>query len=76
MGETAKEALMAILAAYAVPHPPLIIPTVGRGEERGIARTIEAYRDVARRIVAHDPETIVVTSPHAPLYGAGFPRRR
>lgn len=63
---------MAILAAYAVPHPPLIIPTVGRGEERGIARTIEAYRNVARRIVAHDPETIVVTSPHAPLYGAGF----
>lgn len=63
---------MAILAAYAVPHPPLIISTVGRGEERGIARTIEAYRDVARRIVAHDPETIVVTSPHAPLYGTGF----
>lgn len=63
---------MSILAAYAVPHPPLIIPTVGRGEERGIQDTIDAYRNVARRIAALRPETIVVVSPHAPLYRDAF----
>ena len=63
---------MSILAGYAVPHPPLIIPSVGRGEERGIQTTIDAYREIARRIAALQPETIVISSPHAPLYRDGF----
>lgn len=63
---------MSILTGYAVPHPPLIIPSVGRGEERGIQTTIDAYREIARRIVALQPETIVISSPHAPLYRDGF----
>ena len=33
---------MGIMAAMAVPHPPLIIPEVGRGQERGIAKTVAA----------------------------------
>lgn len=59
---------MGIVAAYAVPHPPLIVPEVGRGQERAIQDTIDAYREVARRIAAHAPDTIVVVSPHAPLF--------
>lgn len=59
---------MGIVAAYAVPHPPLIVPAVGRGEERAIQATVDAYEEVARRIAAHAPDTIVVSSPHAPLY--------
>lgn len=59
---------MSIVAAYAVPHPPLIVPAVGRGQEQVIQDTIDAYRQVARRIAAHAPDTIVVTSPHAPLF--------
>ena len=63
---------MALLAAYAVPHPPLIVPAVGRGQEAAIADTIAAYREVARRVAAHRPDLIVITSPHAPLYRDGF----
>lgn len=59
---------MTLLAAYAVPHPPLIVPSVGKGEERAISATVDAYREVARRIAAHRPDTVIVTSPHAPLY--------
>lgn len=59
---------MGILAAYAVPHPPLIVPSVGRGEERSIQATVDAYEEVARRIAAHRPDTIVIASPHAPFY--------
>ena len=40
---------MAILAAMAVPHPPLIMPEVGKGEEQTIQSTIDAYREVMRR---------------------------
>lgn len=63
---------MGILAAYAVPHPPLIVPAVGRGEEAKISDTIRAYEEVARRVAALAPDTIVVLSPHAPAYRDGF----
>lgn len=59
---------MGILAAYAVPHPPLIVPSVGKGEERAIQATIDAYQEVARRIACHNPDTVIVSSPHAPFY--------
>ncbi|MGN0035146.1 MAG: AmmeMemoRadiSam system protein A [Coriobacteriales bacterium] len=59
---------MAIEAAFIVPHPPLIIPSVGKGQERGISKTVAAYRKVACRIADIAPDTIVVSSPHATLY--------
>lgn len=59
---------MAILAAYAVPHPPLIIPGVGHGREQGIRATIDAYHEVGRRIAALAPETLVVSTPHSVMY--------
>lgn len=33
---------MAIAGAFIVPHPPIIFPVIGRGEERKIRRTIDA----------------------------------
>lgn len=63
---------MSIVAAYAVPHPPLIVPSVGCGEERAIQSSIDAYKIVAQRIREHQPQTVVVVSPHAPLYRDGF----
>lgn len=59
---------MALPAAFIVPHPPLIIPAVGRGKETGIQATIDAYDEVAQQIAALKPQTIVVTSPHATAY--------
>lgn len=63
---------MGLLAAYAVPHPPLIVPVVGAGQEAAIADTTAACEEVARRIAAHNPDVVVITSPHAPLYRDGF----
>ncbi|MEC4176325.1 AmmeMemoRadiSam system protein A [Adlercreutzia sp. R7] len=63
---------MGLLAAYAVPHPPLIVPAVGGGQEAEVADTTAAYEEVARRIADHAPDLIVVVSPHAPLYRDGF----
>lgn len=63
---------MGLLAAYAVPHPPLIVPAVGQGQEAAIADTTAAYQEIARRVAEHDPDIIVIASPHAPLYRDGF----
>lgn len=59
---------MGIVAAFAVPHPPLIIPAVGQGRERGIQRTIDAYDEVGRRVAKFAPDTIVVSTPHSVMY--------
>ncbi len=63
---------MSITAAYMVPHPPMIIPQVGRGSEKQIRRTVQAYEAVAEEIAKHQPDTILVTSPHAQIYADYF----
>ena len=63
---------MPIAAAYMVPHPPMIVPEVGRGSEEQVRKTIESYKAVADEIAAIRPETIIVTSPHAVLYADYF----
>ncbi|MBR3328283.1 MAG: AmmeMemoRadiSam system protein A [Atopobiaceae bacterium] len=59
---------MAICGAFVLPHPPLIIPQVGRGRERDIQATVDACEQVGRQIAELAPNTIVITSPHATLY--------
>ena len=63
---------MSILAACMVPHPPMIVPEVGRGSERQIAATQEAYECAARFIAAFRPETIIISSPHTVMYADYF----
>ena len=63
---------MPITGAFMVPHPPLIVPEVGRGGEKQIEKTIRAYERAAQEIAALKPETIIVTSPHAVMYADWF----
>ena len=59
--------MTAIRFACISPHPPVIVPEIGRGRERETARTIEALRQVAEELGEQQPETVVVISPHGPL---------
>ena len=61
-----------IKAAFMVPHPPIIIPDIGKGEEKKIQKTINAYHAVAREIGSLKPDTIVLMSPHQILYSDYF----
>jgi AmmeMemoRadiSam system protein A len=63
---------MGLLGAFIVPHPPLIIPEIGKGDEQKISKTIESYKEIARRIAELKPDTIVITSPHALMYSDYF----
>ena len=63
---------MSISGAVIVPHPPLIIPAVGRGEERQIQATVDAYRAAARRVAQWDPEVLLLSSPHIVMYADYF----
>lgn len=59
---------MSIITTFIVPHPPLIIPDIGRGEESHIQDTINSYHEVAKRIGEIMPDTIIISSPHAQFY--------
>ena len=59
---------MSILAGFMVPHPPMIVPEVGRGSEAKIQETIDAYDGVARQIALLKQETIIISSPHTTMY--------
>ncbi len=63
---------MSILAAVVVPHPPIILPEVGRGEEKKISATSDAYKKISKKIVELNPDTIVITSPHSIMYADYF----
>ena len=63
---------MPVLAAYMVPHPPMIIPQIGKGSEKQIAETVRAYQEAAAEIAELRPETMIISSPHAVIYGDYF----
>lgn len=54
------------------PHPPIMIPEVGREAIAEVRGSIEALRELTARIVASGAETIVLISPHAPLAPRAF----
>ena len=63
---------MAIIAAFMVPHPPMIVPAVGRGSEGQIKTTIESYEKVASQIARLKPDTIIISTPHSVMYSDYF----
>lgn len=63
---------MSILASFIVPHPPLIIPNIGKGSEKQVSKTISAYKEIAKQVASLNPETIIISSPHAPMYSDCF----
>jgi AmmeMemoRadiSam system protein A/AmmeMemoRadiSam system protein B len=54
------------------PHPPIMVPEVGRDAAREVAGSIAAMRDLTARVAASRAETVVIVSPHAPLEAHAF----
>ena len=59
---------MSLLAGYMVPHPPIAVPEIGRGEELKIGDTLASFDEVSADIARIKPDTIILTSPHSILY--------
>jgi AmmeMemoRadiSam system protein A/AmmeMemoRadiSam system protein B len=65
-----KQDMKEIKKAFLVPHPPLIIPGVGKGDE--LPETRRAYTRIVEEIGRERPETIIVISPHSVCYADYF----
>lgn len=63
---------MPMLGAVLTPHPPVLLPEVGKGREREISATGNAMREAAEEVARWNPEVLIVSSPHTILYGDYF----
>lgn len=57
-----------ICFAAIAPHPPIIIPGIGEGEDlKRVQKTILAMERLRQDLEKTKPDTIILISPHAPL---------
>lgn len=57
-----------LVNGYILPHPPVIVPGIGRGRERQAAATVEAVKKAAVEIGRDKPTTVILSTPHAPCF--------
>jgi aromatic ring-opening dioxygenase LigB subunit len=61
-----------IVFAGIAPHPPIMVPEVGREAIREVRGSIDAMREFTERLIESGAETVVLISPHAPLEAHAF----
>ena len=54
------------------PHPPIMVPEVGRESIAQVRGSIEAMAELTRRIINSGAQTVILVSPHAPLDPSAF----
>jgi len=57
-----------LLGFYIMPHPPIIIPEVGNGEELKIKSTSDSCLKISEEINKLKPDTIIMITPHGPVF--------
>lgn len=63
---------MSIACAALMCHAPIVIPAIAGERASDCAETTRAMREAARALVAHDPEVLVLISPHSPRHRTRF----
>lgn len=57
-----------ILETYLLPHPPILLPEIGKGEEIKCSATTDGFNKIAERIQNLAPDTIIIITPHGPVF--------
>lgn len=57
-----------IIGRYILPHPPVLIPEIGKEQAKTAHQTAAAFQTVAEEIAEKKPDTIIITSPHAQFF--------
>lgn len=59
---------MTIVFCGICPHPPIVVPEVGGDDALRVSATREAMVEVGKRVKKSGAETVVIISPHAPVF--------
>lgn len=57
---------------YLMPHPPIMIESVGKGQEEKINKTINSCKKISEEINNMDVDTIIIISPHGNVFRDGI----
>ncbi|HDQ23014.1 MAG TPA: AmmeMemoRadiSam system protein B [Candidatus Uhrbacteria bacterium] len=55
-----------------VPHPPILIPTIGKDNLDKIKNTVSAMKKLEKELYASKPEVIIIISPHGEIIPDAF----
>lgn len=61
-----------LVFAGIAPHPPIMVPEVGRDAIAEVRASIDGMAEFTRRLIDSQAETVVIISPHAPLEREAF----
>ncbi|MBN2793860.1 MAG: AmmeMemoRadiSam system protein A [Clostridia bacterium] len=61
-----------IKAAFLMPHPPILLKEIGQGSELQCPDVLYALNSVGQKIAELKPKTIVVITPHGPVFSDGI----
>lgn len=53
---------------FLMPHPPIIIPEIGKGREEEVIKTVNSCKEVGDIIEESEVETIIIISPHGTVF--------
>lgn len=57
-----------LLGAAVSPHPPIILPIVGKGREEEASITIQGMKKMAKAVAMKKPDTLIVITPHGTVF--------
>lgn len=63
---------MPIVFAAFVPHPPVLIPEIGKDNLKELVKTEEAMKKLEQELYAAKPESILIISPHGQILPDAF----
>ncbi|MFH1427303.1 MAG: AmmeMemoRadiSam system protein B [Patescibacteria group bacterium] len=63
---------MSIVFSAITPHPPILIPSIGKENLSKLSNTIEAFNELEENIYVSKTETILIISPHGMIQSDSF----
>lgn len=63
---------MSLVFTAITPHPPLLIPSIGKEKIEIIKKTKQALENLEKELYVTKPQLIVIISPHSSLYENAF----
>ena len=58
---------MSLVFGAICPHPPILIPKIGKSDLNKVRKTIQALLNLEKKLIATKPDIIIILSPHGLL---------
>jgi len=63
---------MSLVFSAIAPHPPILIPQIGKDNIKLLYSTQSAFQNLAKKLKETQPETIIIISPHGLIQSGAF----